>query len=214
MTTTRPARVRRSPLQMLGYLARRAWQMEMAVWSSLYRFIFRRPRVPAGAVAFTYHRPILQVMIVFVVLSAVEIPIIDLIVHQWLYIRIPLLIAGIWGLTWMIGFLFGFITPPHAVGPEGIRVRQGAEVDIPLGWDDIHSVSLNKVAIEGKVPRITEEEAGATLHFRVQNETNIEIELERPVPVRLPHGTETVKVVRIHVDEPKRFMDAVRGHLA
>jgi hypothetical protein len=111
--------------------------MEIGVWLSLYRFIFRRPLVPAGAKAFTYHRPIMSIMIVFVVLSAIEIPIVDLIVHQWLFVRIPFLILGIWGLTFMVGFLLGYLTRPHAVGPEGIRVRSGADVEIALSWDDI-----------------------------------------------------------------------------
>ena len=29
----------------------------------------------------------------------------------------------------------------------------------------------------------------ATLHLRILNETNIEVELERATPLRLPHGT-------------------------
>ena len=73
-------------------------------------------------------------MIVFIALSAVELVAVDLIVRRWPYIRIPLLVLSIWGLIWMLGFLFGMLTRPHAVGPEGIRVRYGAEVDLPVTW--------------------------------------------------------------------------------
>ncbi|HEU4807494.1 MAG TPA: hypothetical protein VFT01_04470 [Homoserinimonas sp.] len=205
---------RRTAWRRVKYLARRAIGMELGVWLSLYRFVFRRPRVPAGAKGFSYHRPVMSIMIVFIVLSAVEIPIVDLIVHHWLFIRIPFLILGIWGLTFMVGFVFGFLTRPHAVGPDGIRVRSGAEVDIPISWDDIYSVEPNKqVAESAKAPKVTPGDDGDTLHLRIQNETNILIRLERPTVVRLPHGAETVREIRLYADEPKQFMDAVRRHI-
>jgi hypothetical protein len=37
--------------------------------------------------------------------------------------------------------------------------------------------------------------------------------LERPVPLKLPHGTETVSTVKLYADDPKRLIDAVRGHI-
>ena len=86
--------------------------------------------MPAGARGFRYHEPVLTILIVFIALSAVELVAVDLIVRRWPYVRIPLLVLSIWGLIWMLGFLFGMLTRPHAVGPESIRVRYGAEVDI------------------------------------------------------------------------------------
>ena len=59
-------------------------------------------------------------MIVFIAVSAVELMAVDLIVRRWPSVRIPLLVLSIWGLVWMLGFLFGMLTRPHAVGPEGI----------------------------------------------------------------------------------------------
>ncbi|MHA6694116.1 hypothetical protein [Homoserinimonas sp. A520] len=213
MTVT-TARQRRTPWQKVVYVGRRAISMEIGVWLSLYRFIFRRPNVPAGAKGFTYHRPLMSIMIIFIVLSAVEIPIIDLIVHQWLFVRIPFLILGIWGLTFMVGFLLGYLTRPHAVGPDGIRVRNGAEVDIPISWDDVYSVEPDKQVVESaKEPKVTSGEGGDTLHLRIQNETNILITLERPTAIRLPHGPETVWEIRLFADEPKQFMDEVRRHI-
>lgn len=200
-------------LARAGYFTKRALIMELHVWASLYRFILRRPRVPTGATAFTYHRPIIQILMIFVILSAFELVIVDLIVHRWIAVRVPLLILGIWGLTWMLGFVFGYLTRPHAVGSQGVRVRQGAEIDIPIGWDEIASVALLKDVEDAKAPQVTTDENGATLHLRIQNETNIEIELERPTAVRLPRGTVEVRRVRIFADEPRQYMDAVRQHL-
>ena len=188
--------------------------LEIHGYQSIYRFLFRRPRVPPGATGFSYHRPVLEILIVFVVVSAVELVVVDFVVHRWWpQMRIPLLVLGCWGLILMFGILFGMLTRPHAVGPEGIRVRSGAEIDIPLFWNDIDSVTRRKVTAEGKQPRVTVDITGdATLHMRMQNETNIQVQLERPMSFRLPHGIETVAKVNLYADDAKGFMDAVREH--
>ena len=213
MSTETVTPVRRSRWAQITYIGRRAITMEIGIWQSLYRFIFRRPRVPAGAVGFSYHQQVWTILMIFIGLSAFEIPILDLIVHQWPVVRIAFLALGIWGLTWMIGLALGFITRPHAVGPEGIRVRSGAETDIPLPWDDVESVSLTRKTDEAKAPRITVDDGRRTLWMRMQNETNIEVVLERTVPVRLPSGPENVDVVRFWVDDPKGFLAEVRKHI-
>jgi hypothetical protein len=196
----------------LARLARRAWRMELGVYQSLYRFVFRRPRVPEGASGFPYHAPVFTILIVFIVLSAVEIPIVDLIVHRWPWVRIPLLILGIWGVTWMLGMLLGFVTRPHAVGPSGIRVRQGAELDLDLPWTVVRSVERSSVTVE-KAPKIIDEPDGRTFAARIADATNIRIELEHPIHVLLPHGEERIEAVRLWVDDVDGFMTAVRTHI-
>ena len=39
---------------LMGYLVRRATMLEIRGYQSIFRFVFRRPRVPAGAVGFSY----------------------------------------------------------------------------------------------------------------------------------------------------------------
>jgi len=202
----------------IGGFARRALLLELSIYASIGRFIGRRPAIPRGAAGFSYHKPVLTVLIIFIVLSAVEIPIVDLIVHRWPVVRVLFLILGIWGVTWMFGFLCAYLMKPHTVGPDGIRVRQGLEVDIPLSWDDIASVARNKRVDEPKSPKFDEADASRVLVFRMQDETVIEIELERPTVVRLPGGgtkggEQTITGVRIWVDDPRAFMDEVRKHL-
>jgi hypothetical protein len=205
---------RRSAWGHVRFWARRAIMLEIGVWQSLYRFTFRRQLVPPGATAFGYHRPVLSVLTVFIVLSAIEIPIIDLVVHRWTAVRIPLLVLGIWGLTFMVGTALGYLTRPHAVGPAGIRIRQGTEIDIPIAWEDIASIARVPFTVEPKTPRIAREGEAVQLALRIANETNIDIELERPVTVKLPQGTESVTMIRIHVDDPRAFLDTARRHLS
>ncbi|WP_022890062.1 hypothetical protein [Agromyces italicus] len=219
MSTTTSARPEASIWLRLGRLAKRALAMELAVYASIGRFVVRRPAIPRGAVGFGYHRPVMTILVIFIVLSAVEIPIIDLIVHRWPAVRITMLVLGIWGLTWMLGLLCAYLMRPHTVGPGGIRVRAGLETDLALSWDDIASVARRKQVDEPKSPKIVEQDASRTLSVRMNNETDIEIELEAPTSVRLPgHGAggglQEITALRIWVDDPAGFMDAVRHHLA
>ncbi len=218
MNATIAAPPEASVWRRLGGFLKRALLLELSIYASIGRFIARRPAIPRGAAGFSYHKPVLTVLIIFIVLSAVEIPIVDLIVHRWPAVRVGFLILGIWGVTWMFGFLCAYLMKPHTVGPDGIRVRQGLEVDLEFSWDDIASVARNRRVDEPKSPRFEEADGSRTLVYRMQDETDIEIELERPTTVRLPGGgakggDQTITGVRIWVDDPTAFMNEVRKHL-
>lgn len=107
---------------------------------------------------------------------------------------------------------------PHSVGPEGVHVRGGLEIDVAVPWDTVASVAIRRRVDEPKSPRITATEDGTEYAERMQNETNIEIELERPYAVRLPGlwprgGENPVTTVRLWADEPRAFLDAARPFL-
>jgi hypothetical protein len=196
----------------IAKLARVAWRAEIGIWQSLGRWIFRRPRVPAGASAFAYHSPVFTILMIFIVLSAIEIPIIDLIAHPWPWVRIPLLVLGIWGLTWMVGLAVSYLTRPHAVGPAGIRARLGADIDVDLPWEAVASVERSRDVAE-KAPKVRDEEHGRTLALRMANETNILIVLEKPVRTRLSERIVELDAVRLWTDDVDGFLDAVRTHI-
>jgi hypothetical protein len=205
-------------LRRLGGLLARVVMLELRIYANIGRALARRPAIPQGARGFRYHRPVLTILIIFIGLSAIEIPIIDLIVHRWPVPRVLLLVLGIWGVTWMIGLLCAYLMRPHTVGPAGIRVREGLEIDIPLPWDDVASVARSGRVDEPKSPRFVESEGGRMLVLRIQDETNIEIALERPTLVQLPGhvpkgGAQTVTAVRLWTDDPDGFMAAVRDHI-
>lgn len=129
-----------------------------------------------------------------------------------------MLIAGIWGLTWMIGLLCAMLMRPHTVGPDGIRARSGIELDVALAWGDIASVEIARRVDEEKSPRVTDDGGRATLALRMANETNVLIELERPTRVRLPGlapkgGEHLVQRVRLWADDPKALMREVAQHI-
>jgi hypothetical protein len=154
----------------------------------------------------------MTILVIFIVLSAVEIPIVDLIVHPWPWVRIPLLALGIWGVTWMVGLMLGYLTRPHSVGPDGIRARLGTDLDVDLPWEAVASVERSRDVTE-KAPKIRDEAHGRTLAIRMANETNILVTLEHPVPTEVSGRPAELDAVRLWVDDPDGFMSAVRTHI-
>lgn len=217
-TELEPSRTRRS-----AAFAKRALLMELRVYESVWRMIARRPKIAPGAVGFRYHGQVQTILIVFIALSALEIPIVDLIVKRWPPVRIGFLILGIWGVTWMLGLLFAYFTRPHTVGPDGIRVREGMEIDLHVPWEDFASIELKSTRVENepgkpKIGRVVDEDGDRVCAIRIGSQTNIEVRFEHPLTVRLPGlapkgGEHRVDAMRFWADEPKELLAAVREHL-
>lgn len=199
-------------------LITRLSRLEGVIYSSIGRAIARRPAIPSGAQGFGYHDSSKALLIIFIVLSAFELVIVDLIVHRWPPVRIVLLVIGIWGVVWMIGLLCAHIMRPHTVGPDGIRVRDGMDLDAHVGWDDVYSVEIAKISDEPKSPRVVTVGDATVLAVRISDATNIRITLERPTVVRIPGrppkgGEHQVTVVRLWADDPKAFLAEVGAHI-
>src|SRR5690606_29825967 len=137
-----------------------------------------------------------------------------LLVHPIPWLRWPLMALGVWGVLTMRGILRGHLTRPHSVGPDGSRLRHGGEVDIDLPWEIIASVPRRRNALSG-APQLslTGEGAQQVLNQVVQDHSEVEITLERPTLLSLPQGDVTVSAVRVSVDDPRGFLDAVRTHI-
>ena len=216
----------RSPglLARAGNLAVRAVRVELLIYASIGRAIARRPALGPRDRGFRYHRPVLTVLIVLMAVSALEIPILDAIFHRWLPLRIFFLVLGIWGLTWMIGLFCAYLTRPHAVGPDGIRVREGLEIDLPVSWEDFASIRLHRTSVDPNDPdrtpgRVAEEDGEIVCAIRMSSDTNLELELERPTAIALPGlppkgGEHRITRLRFWADDPEEFLAAVREELA
>lgn len=96
----------------------RAGGVERIVYSSIARALLRRPAVQAGAVGFRYHGGAVAIFVIFIVLSAFELVVLDLILQRWLVARIVIDVLDAWGLVWMIGLLCAHLMRPHTVGPR------------------------------------------------------------------------------------------------
>ncbi|MFC3738528.1 hypothetical protein [Paractinoplanes deccanensis] len=172
---------------------RRAAAMEAAMWRNL---LGRPEPLRAGERAFSSHGVVKPILGIFIGLSAVEIPIFDLIVSRvvpWAPARWIVLALGVWGLLWMIGFGRGLKGHPHVVGEDGIRVRLANRVDFTIPWADVMAVRKRYRSLPSN--KSVQVEDGA-MHVVMAGQTSVDI-------VRRDQDQ-----VRIYVDDPDAFVRA------
>ena len=202
-------------LTTVAALGRRAVVFEIGIWRSLGRWVVRRPAgVGPGAQAFGYARSATPIIWVFIIVSAIEVPVAHVLL-PWELAKTASLALGVWGLMWMFGFLASLHVYPHVAGPDGLRLRNGAHVDVLLPWDAIRSaVAHHRDMPSQRQVQLVDTETGTVLHLVQSSETSVDVVLSRPIEVTLPRGPVTVTQVRAHVDEPRAMVARIRSHLA
>ncbi|MET8832614.1 hypothetical protein ABZV78_01665 [Micromonospora sp. NPDC004540] len=200
-------------------LLRRVVVYEWRMWRSLFRWLLRRPlALPQGAEAFSYLGAVKPILIAFIALSAVEIPIFDVIIRHtmpWQSVREVALGLGIWGLLWMIGLYAALQIHPHVAEPAGLRVRNGFSVDFTVPWDAVARVDARYRSLPGsRSVQLERDEAGTVLNVVTGKQTSVDLVLRRPLPVRLPGGpSEPVREIRLYADDPDALVKLARRHL-
>jgi hypothetical protein len=183
---------------------------ETGIWRSLYRWVARRPAA-AGGEPFPYAGAVTPVLWAFIVVSAIEVPVVHLRM-PWEVVRRVALVLGAYGVVWMIGMLASMRVHPHVVEPAGLRVRYGFAVDVLVPWERIAEVRYRMRALEG-VRSIQVHGDGDTrvLSLGVGSQTTVDVVLREPVllPVRQAAG-EPVAQLRLHADDPRRLVTRLR----
>ncbi|MFC8300224.1 hypothetical protein [Micromonospora orduensis] len=201
----------------LGQLLRRAATAEAAMWRSLYLWARRRPlpREP-GDEPFGYLGVVKPILGIFIALSAVEIPIFDLIVTHvvpWRPARWIVLGLGVWGLLWMVGLYASMTIHPHVVGDTGLRVRLSSGIDIRVPWRDIEALRKRYRSLpSSRSVQVEREKDRQVLHLAVGSQTSIDVLLRRPLTFDLPKGRSVpVNELRLYADDPDGLLRSARG---
>jgi hypothetical protein len=192
-----------------------AIRYELRLWEALFRWAFRRPyRLEPGTVAFSYAGPAALLFGVFIGMSALEIPILHLLL-PWPTARAISLIVGAYGLFWMFGLLATLRTHPHLVGPSGLRIRNSTTVDVAVGWADIESVRVRRRSLPpGGQTQVEEVGDQRVLSLGVGSQTSVDVVLSRPLTVAVKKtGGAPVTQIRFHADDPDGLIVAARTHL-
>jgi hypothetical protein len=189
------------------------------MWRSLFRWLLRRHRRHRpGTETFGYVGAVRPILIAFIVLSAVEIPIFDLILSQlvpWRPARFIVLGLGVYGLLWMLGLLAMITAHPHAVDGTGIRVRNSITVDLTIPWESVGAVHRRYRALpSGRAVQLDRDRDGPIVNLGAGGQVNVEIRLREPVPLALPAGaSEPTSRVRLYADDPAGLVATVGRHL-
>ncbi len=188
-------------LRLLGVAVR----YEINIWRSLAVWLLRMRTVPAGATGHSYAGAVTTLMIVFIMVSAIELPVLHLLL-PWETVRLVADLLGLWGLLWMIGLLAALRVHPHIVDDDGIRIRYGFMVDVTVPWHAIASVRSRGRSVET---------APGLLNIPVAKQTTVDIILREPLALD-PRRTDgqPVSEVRLFADDPAALVAQVRQRLA
>ena len=190
----------------------RAIAFESGIWRSLGRALLRRPDVPRGAEAFSYHRMVAPVMWLWIFASAAEVVAVDALL-PWHTARIVAAVLGLWGLAWMVGMLGALTTQPHLVDDSGLRLRNGFSVDLWVPWDAIASIAGQPHDLPSSMRsvHVEESEHGDVLAVGVSGRTNVLVRLHEPTTFTTTRGEHVVTAVRFWVDEHRSLTSRVRA---
>lgn len=184
---------------------------EMGLWLALYRWIFRRPApVPPGSVPFTYSGAVTTVLTAFIVVSAIEIPILDLLL-PWTIARIISVVVGVYGLFWMIGLMATMRVYPHLVGESGVRIRKSIALDLTIPWENVRNIRSRGRSVP---PGGQTQFEDGVLSYSMAGGTTVDLVLDEPItlPEKKTRG-EPVKEIRFHADRPDELVAAALTRL-
>ncbi|MFD0854039.1 hypothetical protein ACFQ07_17510, partial [Actinomadura adrarensis] len=147
----------------------------------------RRSGVPPGAVEASYAREELFMMSLWQFAMVVEAVGVDILLRglgapEWL--RIPLLVIGVYGVIFGIGVLAASATRPHVITDDELRIRYGPFFDLRIPRDRITSVRPARNRDEKGLIMV----ADGTLAAAVTAQTNLIVELDEPITVIRPMG--------------------------
>ena len=194
--------------------AKHAVIFELNIYKSLLRWVFRRPSIPAGFEPVGYARLATPMMALWIFGSALELPLVHVLV-PWDGVRIALLVIGVWGLLWMLGALAGLRSYPHLVGAEKLRIRNGAMHDIAVPWEAIAKVTTQDRSLPSSMWALQPQETDRGIHLNVavSGRVNVHLGLRNPLHVDTRKGDMLVTGLSLWVDEPRQVATRIRRHI-
>ena len=188
--------------------------LEVARWSAVIALLGRWHRSTAEN-EFSYHRGLRLLMGMLLVWVVLEVPILVfigqlLIPVSWL--RLVLLIAGVYAVWWVASTWASFIALPHVI-------RDGL-LELHVGTRALMAIPLSNIAAVTRVQRSWSDLLGPSMDdglvaFPIAGVTSIRIHLLRPSALQRPFRR-AVEAADIHlqVDHQETMVTALNGALS
>jgi hypothetical protein len=195
-------------------LARWLVVTEIGIWRSLFLLVTRRVAgAGPGVQSFTYARQVSPILLAFVFVSAVELPVVHLLI-PWDLVRLVVLVLSVWGLLWMIGMWASLRVFPHQVDDAELRIRYGARTEVRVPWQAVESVRARRGRVDAQQQvHVEPGDDGAVVSLPVMKQTRVEVGLRDDAVLELPGGPERVTLVQFYADDAPGVVGAVRERL-
>lgn len=147
-----------------------------------------------------------------IITAPAEMLLIELLV-PWREVRLILL--GGYSLLWIIGYAASQITAPHHLDHDSVIIRKGFLAEVRLPFTHIATIE----PANGKLPQKAEGWGATVLagigYIAVAGRADVQVLLREPVAIRQLLGESApVRELRVAVDQPARFIEAISRELA
>jgi hypothetical protein len=164
---------------------RRIWwfiKFEAGLVRSVYLLLTgQRDGAGPGVVTVGYHKGSTPLWVIGLIASAVEIPVLHLIV-PWRTVQLALLVLGAWGLWFVAGLWASYAVRPYLVDAAGVRLRHGPFADRRIPWSQIADVRpLTTRTWDGTGLGCAVAEQDGKLAYLTHSETTVALVLDPPL---------------------------------
>ncbi|WJK42171.1 hypothetical protein O7608_07225 [Solwaraspora sp. WMMA2056] len=193
----------------VGVALRRLAGFEGAGLVSLWLWVRRRRHgVPESATAVPYAGAVALTMVMFLVVSVVELVAVEILLRAIgapAPLRHGILIVDAYGVLIALAVIAATVTRPHVIGPDEIRVRSAAFLDVRVPRRLVTEVRMVRNYNEQGTILVD----GDTLIVSAIAQTNLVVELAEPVRVVRPLGRVAhVRTIRFFADDPTSALAA------
>ncbi|MGW2113697.1 hypothetical protein [Streptomyces zhihengii] len=165
----------------------------------------RRDGVGDGATAFGHARDQAALMFGFGFVAVVETVALSVLLRDFPALHAVVLVLDVYTVLFVLGLQAAAVTRPHVLDGAGLRLRQGAHLDlrIPLGL----------IASVRRETLFTHEKHDDVLDLPIGSQTSLTLQLAEPATFATGFlgRPRTVRTVRFHADDPKALYAAVRA---
>lgn len=198
---------------LLPRKAARIAVLEPRLWVCLLRWLSRRTG-PSDR-EFGYHKRsqmrLILVMLAFT--TPVELLVLELLA-PWAWLRISLLVLGLYALLWMFGLYASLVTLLHRLEEDELRLRYGALAEGFVPFSEIATVQLAQRRAPGPGDGLQADTEDGGIYLATGGRTDLTLMLHSPRTIQgLFRSTGPAPTIHLAADEPQKLAPERRARI-
>lgn len=200
-------------LLLPGPLAR-FFVLELRLWACLFMWAFRRAPRSANTFSYLQHSSMGVMLIALGFSAPLEFLLYELLI-PWQWVRILLVILGVYAIFWALAFVAALHVLPHVCEQDGLLLRYGIAAEAKIPYAAIQNVEARRENLTGRPNGFRVERKRQMGAFGVGGMTQVRLTFDQPVDVQTMTGRlQPVTVLDVAVDSPERFVSVVNHQRA